>query len=315
MIDLHFHLLPGIDDGPRDLDETVALARAAADAGVDTIVATPHVSWEWQNTRETIAASVRRVDAHLAELEIPIRVRAGAEIALTRAIYLHDTELRGLTLGGGPWLLIEPPHVPTAAGVEELLLHLQHRGHRIVLAHVERCPAFIDDMNMLERLVQGGMLASLTAGSLVGRFGGTVQRFARRLVTNGLIHTVVSDAHDCHRRPPGLSQELTRAGLREQAAWLTEDVPAAILAGSEIPPTPVWPVLAWIHRFPRIRRPGVAFARPKVTAKQREQPGSPVGASPHQESLQRRPQLAPPRQPNPQHPDPQDRTVDRGSYG
>ena len=244
VIDLHFHLLPGIDDGPPDLDAAAALARAAASAGVDTIVATPHVSWEWQNSSRAIAESVRRVEAQLAELAIPVQIRAGAEIALTRAIDLTDQELSGLTLGGGPWLLIEPPHMTAAVGIEGLLLQVQHRGHRIVLAHVERCPAFIDDVEMLERLVQEGMLASLTAGSLVGRFGGTVQRFAQQVVTRGLIHNVASDAHDRDRRPPGLAQELASAGLGEQAAWLTEDVPAAILAGGEIPPAPRWPALA-----------------------------------------------------------------------
>ena len=244
MIDLHFHLLPGIDDGPPDLDAAVAMARAAASSGVNTIVATPHVNWEWQNSPGSIAASAHRVDAQLAELAIPVRVRAGAEVALTRAIDLPDVELHRLTLGGGPWLLIEPPHMSAAIGIEGLLLQLQARGHRIVLAHVERCPTFIDDMEMLERLVQAGMLASLTAGSLVGRFGGTVQRFAHRLLTRGLIHNVASDAHDCHQRPPGLSKELSSAGLAEQAGWLTKDVPAAILAGNEIPPAPEWPVLA-----------------------------------------------------------------------
>ena len=254
MIDLHFHLLPGIDDGPHDIDASVALARAAVSAGVHTIVATPHVSWEWQNSSPTIAESALQLRAHLAELGIPVQVRTGAEIALTRAIELADEELCSLTLGGGPWLLIEPPHASAASGVEGLLLQVQHRGHRIVLAHVERCPAFIEDIGVLERLVDGGMLASLTAGSLVGRFGGSVQRFAQRLVTRGLIHNVASDAHDCHRRPPGLSQELASAGLREQASWLTNDAPAAILAGSDIPPAPVWPVLGRSWLTARLRR-------------------------------------------------------------
>jgi protein-tyrosine phosphatase len=240
VIDLHFHILPGFDDGPRDLDAAVALARAAASGGVDTVVATPHVSWSWQNSASRIAESVRRLDAHLADLSIPVRVRTGAEIALTRASDLADLELRGLALGGGPWLLIEPPHSSASAGLEGVLLHLQQRGHRIVLAHVERCPPFINDVEMLERLVAGGMIASLTAGSLVGRFGGTVQRFAHGLVSRGLIGNVASDAHDCQRRPPGLYEELTSAGLDEQIPWLTEDVPEAILSGSEIPPAPEW---------------------------------------------------------------------------
>jgi protein-tyrosine phosphatase len=128
-----------------------------------------------------------------------VRVQAGAEIALMRAIGLSDQELRGLTLGGGPWLLIEAPLIRVAAGIEALLLELQERGHRIVLAHVERCPAFVEDRDALERLVHSGMLASLTAGSLVGRFGGSVQRAALQLLTSGLIHNAASDAHDCDR--------------------------------------------------------------------------------------------------------------------
>ena len=240
MIDLHFHLLPGLDDGPRDLADAISLARVAADVGVDTIVATPHVSWEWDNAPRTIAEGVRRLDAELRALAIPVGVRAGAELALTRAIDLADADLRSLTLGGGPWLLIEAPHSAAAPGVEGMLTHLQHRGHRIVLAHVERCPAFMTDLGMLERLVQGGMLASVTAGALVGRFGTTVRRFAQRIVASGLIHNVASDAHDCHRRPPGLLRELASAGFHEQASWLTAEVPAAILAGHDIPPAPSW---------------------------------------------------------------------------
>jgi protein-tyrosine phosphatase len=255
VIDLHFHLLPGVDDGPRDLGDAVSLARAAAEVGVDTIVATPHVSWEWNNTPRTIAEGVRRLDAELTGLAIPVRVLAGAEVALTRAIDLADADLHRLTLGGGPWLLIEAPHSAAAVGVDGMLMRLQHRGHRIVLAHVERCPAFMNDPNMLERLVREGMLASVTAGSLVGRFGAPVQRFARRLLASGLIHNVASDAHDCQRRPPGLMREVAGAGFSEHTTWLTMEVPAAILAGHDVPPPPSWTASAARPRLlSRLRR-------------------------------------------------------------
>jgi protein-tyrosine phosphatase len=182
------------------------------------------------------------VQARLAELSIPVRVRPGAEIALTYALDLSDRELRALSLGGGPWLLIELPQASAVVGLEAQLKHLQDRGHGIVIAHVERCPSFAHDSELLGRLVEAGMIASLTAGALVGRFGAPLQRFAQRLVARGLVHNVASDAHDCALRAPGLRHELAAANLREQTAWLTQDVPAAILAGRPIPPMPPnWP--------------------------------------------------------------------------
>ena len=92
---------------------------------------------------------------------------------------------------------------------------------------------------MLESLVRAGVLTSITAGALVGRFGGEVRRFALRLAGDGMIHNVASDAHDHAHRPPGMEAELEQAGLGSLAEWLTRDVPAAILSGEEIPPRPM----------------------------------------------------------------------------
>jgi protein-tyrosine phosphatase len=174
-------------------------------------------------------------------LEVPVEVVAGAEIALTRAIELSDAQLRSFALGDGPWLLIELPQSQVVLGLEAQLLHLQQRGHHLLLAHVERCPTFFKDPELLDRLTAHGMRASLTAGALVGRFGGTLERFARELLARGVISNVASDAHNCGTRPPGLHAELAHAGLADQANWLTQDVPAAILSGGAIPPPPLWP--------------------------------------------------------------------------
>src|ERR1700722_13710687 len=102
MIDLHFHALPGLDDGPPDLEAAVALVRAAADTGVRAIVATPHVNWEWPNSAQQISDAVRGLRAQLIAESIPVEVFAGAEVALTRAFEMTDGELRKLRLGGGP---------------------------------------------------------------------------------------------------------------------------------------------------------------------------------------------------------------------
>jgi len=238
VVDLHCHVLAGIDDGPQTIDGSVAIARAAATAGVRTIVATPHVSRRYPNQAEPIGKLVGELNARLAAEALEIGVAAGAEIALTQAIDLTPEQLSALGLGGGPWLLIEPPLTPLASSLDALLLGLQRRGHRIVLAHPERCPAFHGDPQMLGSLVRAGMVTSITAGSLVGRFGSEVRRFALMLAKEDMIHNVASDAHDDARRPPGIMAELEQAGLGSLAPWLTEAVPGAILGGEEIPPRP-----------------------------------------------------------------------------
>jgi protein-tyrosine phosphatase len=268
MIDLHSHVLPGIDDGPPTIEGSLALARAAAAAGTRVLTATPHVSWRWRNDADTIAELTAALNERLVEEDIvtrrpaspahgtsktgerpaeedaataqetPLEIRAGAEIALTLIGDIEPTELRRLTLGGGPWLLVEPPFTPAAPNLDRILLELLDGGLRIVLAHPERCPAFQRGPEMVERLVEAGALTSITAGSLVGRFGSEARSFALQLARDGLLHNVASDAHDVLNRPPGIAAELEQAGLAPLARWLTEEVPAAILDGGEIPPRP-----------------------------------------------------------------------------
>jgi protein-tyrosine phosphatase len=115
---------------------------------------------------------------------------------------------------------------------------LQKRGFRVVLAHPERCPAYHRSPAALGVLVRSGVLTSITAGAFVGRFGGTVRRFALELVGSGLVHSVASDAHDRSLRPPGMASELQQAGLGGLADWLTREVPEAVLRGADIPPRP-----------------------------------------------------------------------------
>jgi protein-tyrosine phosphatase len=238
VIDLHCHVLAGIDDGPGTLEESVAVARDAAAGGTELLIATPHVSRHYLNDAATIAGKVAELNTRLAAEGVAVEVRAGAEIAITRAAGLEPDELRRLSLGGGPWLLLEPPFRPNVSGLDILLRDLQRRGHRIVLAHPERCPAFQRDPQMLLSLVGEGVLTSITAGSLVGRFGGDVRRFAMDLVAERVVHNVASDAHDRGARSPGIAAELDRSGLGVMSDWWTREVPAAILSGAELPPRP-----------------------------------------------------------------------------
>ncbi len=238
MIDLHSHVLPGIDDGPATIEDSLAFARVAAADGTRILLATPHVSWEYPNRSADIGRLVGGLNRRLAAEGVPLEVRGGAELAMTRIGDLEAHELERLGLGGGPWLLVEPPFTPVVTGLDALVSDLQQRGHRVLLAHPERCIAFHRDRSMLERMVGGGVATSITAGSLDGRFGATARRFALDMFADHLVHNVASDAHDPTHRAPTIAGELARAGLGALASWLTEEVPAAILEGGDIPPRP-----------------------------------------------------------------------------
>jgi protein-tyrosine phosphatase len=239
VIDLHCHVLPGIDDGPETIDESVAIARAAAAAGTRALVATPHVSSRYPNDPNTIFRLVNELNLRLDDAGVDVTVHRGAEIAMDHLDGIGPSELRLLGYDSGPWLLIEPPFTSVLSGLDRIVENLHRHGYRIVLAHPERCYALHRDPLLLSSLVRSGVLTSITAGSLVGRFGEHIRRFALQLARDGLIHNIASDAHDSVERPPGITVEIERAGLGPLAEWLTEEVPIAILGGEQtIPPRP-----------------------------------------------------------------------------
>jgi protein-tyrosine phosphatase len=255
VIDLHTHVLPGIDDGPETIEGSLALVRAAVADGTRVMVATPHVNWHHPNDAATIARLTAELNERLRLEGIAMEIRTGGEIAMTRAEDIESDELERLRLGGGPWVLLEPPFTPIVTGLDGVVAALQNAGHHVLLAHPERCPALHREPQLVESLVRNGVLTSVTAGSLVGRFGGEVRRFARRLVEQGLVHNVASDAHDAIKRPPGMAAELAEAGFGALTDWLTQAVPAAILSGAEIPARPELPVASegrpWRMRWRR----------------------------------------------------------------
>lgn len=241
MIDLHCHLLPGIDDGPASLGPALTIAQLQLAAGVHTVAATPHVSPAMRNDAAGIAARLEELRVALRAAKIPLEVTSGAEVDLPLSAELSDDELRALSLGASGWVLAEAPlgHFPfVRRAVEQVLA----RGHRVVLAHPERSPSLHGDLESVRRLAAAGVVMQITATSLTGRFGGTVQRFAARLLEEGLVHVIASDAHDGQQRPPGLRDPLREAGIDgELAEILTDRLPAALLAGKPLPAVPALP--------------------------------------------------------------------------
>ena len=239
MIDLHCHLLPGIDDGASDMDASIAMARVAVEAGVDAIVATPHISGEYRNDPATLARRCSEVQAALDGAAVPLRVYTGAEIAQSMLGDLGEDALRACALGGGKYLLLEGPFNGPAPFIDRMVYDLQLKGFQVLLAHPERIGAFQQNIELLQKLVDQGALCSVTADSVSGQFGGQVRRFTRELFARGLVHNLASDAHDAVHRSPALRPSLDNAvaelpELEHSLGWLTIEVPQAILAGEPI---------------------------------------------------------------------------------
>lgn len=239
MIDLHCHLLPGVDDGPPDVETSLAMARTAVKDGVSTIVATPHVSSRYQTDPRTIADRVAALQSELDDAGIPLTVKTGAEINLAMFGDLDDEALQACALAGGKYLLVEAPFGGPVPFIDRLLFDLQVRGFRIVLAHPERISAFQKDVDLLERMVDRGALCSITGSSLVGRFGKSVRSFSLELLQRGLVHNISSDAHDPYERAPGLGRAFdAMPELEPWRGWLTVEAPEAILRGEGLSGNP-----------------------------------------------------------------------------
>jgi protein-tyrosine phosphatase len=243
MIDLHVHVLPGLDDGPDDTAAALSLARAAEASGTTTIVATPHVDHNYGVDPAVIEPAVADLQVEMGRAGIDVRLETGAEVALTRLADLDPDEVDAVHLGNGPYLLIETPHGQSDGSFAPHLFELSVQGVAVVLAHPERCPMFHHEPGLLRRFTDSGVLVALTAGSMAGRFGRPSQRLAFDYLRDGLVHAVVSDAHDDARRPPGVDEAFAAAarrvpGIAAQREWLTQAAPAAILAGAQLPPRP-----------------------------------------------------------------------------
>jgi len=234
MIDLHCHLLPGIDDGPPDIAAALSLAEAQLRAGVRTVAATPHVTPRFRTDAARVDEGVAGLREALRRARSPLTVVCGAEIDAIVAFDLPDEELSRLTLGGAGWLLLETPLVGVVP-LEEIVASLQARGFSIVLAHPERSPQLQRDPASVARMVRAGARTQVTAAALVGAFGRVVRKTAERLVDAGLAHVIASDAHGAVTRPPGMRAPLERAGLGHAVEVLCEEHPARLLDGGGIP--------------------------------------------------------------------------------
>lgn len=217
MIDVHFHCLPGIDDGPRTWDEAIALCRAAAEDGTTHIVATPHVLRDpWMNeSRDERQTLVDELNARLGGAP---QILPGCEYYFSSdAIELWELGRGGpLTgLNESSHLLIEFPAREVPRNARSIVHELVVSGVTPVIAHPERNLVFAADLGELAQLVERGARTQITAASITGDFGAAIQECAERILDVGLAHVVASDAHSVAKRPGGLA----RAKERVRARW------------------------------------------------------------------------------------------------
>jgi len=236
MIDLHCHMLPGIDDGAPDRATAVAMARCAVADGITVTACTPHIyPGLYENTREGIDRAITAFRQVLAEEGIALQLVIGADTHLTPDLAAEVREGRVPTLNGSRYLLLEPPHHSVPPRFEESVFHLRTAGIIPVITHPERLSWIEGNYPMFERLVQGGAWMQVTSGSLTGRFGRRPQYWGERMLDEGLVHILATDSHHIDRRPPLLAEGREAAARRvgqSEAENLVEHRPRAILNDS-----------------------------------------------------------------------------------
>lgn len=239
MIDLHSHILWGVDDGARTPADSVEIARAAVEDGIEAVAATPHVRDDYPTEPEAMEERLRELRSLLAREGVPLEVLPGGEVALER-LSRPPEELRRFGLGGNPrYLLVETPSHGWPAELVDALARLLERRIVPVLAHPERNAEVQRRPELLSSLVRAGILVQVTAASVDGRLGRRAQSCALRLIERRLAHMLASDAHHAAVRAVGL-RSAVRA-LRDDALgeWLVLAVPGAVVRDLPLPPRPV----------------------------------------------------------------------------
>jgi len=244
LIDLHAHILPGLDDGAKNWGEALEMARLAEADGVTAIVATPHLFQHrgvYQgdlNDSKRILATVQELREKLTEAGVKMNIFPGCEAPLFPELLdlLHHGSL--LTLNnGGRYLCLEMPDTVIPPATEDVVFQLNALGIIAIITHPERNLAFQEMPQKLVRFLQQGCLTQITTSSLLGRFGRRVAGFTEQLVKKGYVQIMASDAHNAKRRPPLLSEGLKKLArlVGEGRAWdMVASLPEKIVRGDSL---------------------------------------------------------------------------------
>ncbi len=238
MIDLHCHTLPGIDDGPADISVSLEMARAMVADGVSVVACTPHIlPGLYHNSGPQIRRLVAQFEQVLEEKRISLRLVTGADNHIVPSFVAGLRSGHLLTLAESRYVLVEPPHHIPPVRLEDFFFELMTAGYVPVLTHPERLSWTKSHYAAIQRMVRVGVWMQITAGSLAGDFGQSSQYWAERMLEDGNVHILATDAHDAERRPPTLGKGRELAAKRvgdQEAMYLVETRPRKVLANEPV---------------------------------------------------------------------------------
>ena len=201
MIDIHSHILPGIDDGAQTIEDSIKMAKTAVNEGITSIIATPHhKNNQFNNLKSSILTKVNELNTVLKQENIPLTVLPGQEVRIYGEVVEDFYKGDILTLNHTKYLFIEFPSSSVPRYAERLLYELQTEGIIPIIVHPERNKELLEKPELLYQLVKNGALTQVTASSLVGYFGKNVKKFSEQLIEHNLTHFLASDAHNIHNR-------------------------------------------------------------------------------------------------------------------
>jgi protein-tyrosine phosphatase len=234
MIDLHCHILPGIDDGAVDIEMSLQMARMLIDDGVGAVVCTPHIlPGLYHNSGSQIRAATADLRSALARSGLRLELYSGADahIGVDFVAKLKSAEI--LTLADSRYVLVELPQHVGPALLRQFFFQLMTAGYVPVLSHPERLQWIEHQYGVIENLVHAGVWIQITSGSLLGEFGRSARYWAERMLDEGNVHLLATDAHDAKLRPPNLKRGRDAAAQRvgeREANHLVHTRPLGILA-------------------------------------------------------------------------------------
>lgn len=255
MIDIHCHLLPGLDDGPETLEQSLAMAEAAIADGTTHVVATPHASHRYVFDYPRVRALRDELAAALGDR---LHVATGCDFHMSfENLQAVREQPEPFTINQKNYLLVEFADFSIPASLDDALHQLQLAGLNPVITHPERNGLLVANPQRLEQWVSRGCYVQVTAGSLLGRFGPAAQRAAEEWLDHGLVHFVASDAHNTSSRPPRLSEAhdfVAQSRGEDVARALFRENPLAAIEGRPLPWTPEPAELAGAGRASRPRK-------------------------------------------------------------
>ncbi|PGY12660.1 tyrosine-protein phosphatase [Bacillus sp. AFS031507] len=237
MIDVHCHILPGIDDGARDLSESIEMAKKAAEQGIHTIVATPHhLNNRYENPKQTIIDRVRELNKVLLEEKIDLNVLPGQETRINGEMVEGFETGEILPINNTQYVLVEfsSSHVPRYT--EKLFYDLQMKGLIPVIVHPERNQEIIERPELLYQFVKKGALSQVTAASICGDFGKKIKNFSLQLIEANLTHFIASDAHNTSNRTFKMREaiDIVQAKYGNDLVYLFEENAELVIDGSHV---------------------------------------------------------------------------------